>query len=192
MCLGRKSIAPEFAARANQEGSALQYPPPVAGNPFAVLTAIVAPAILTNACSVLALGTSNRLARVVDRTRIVAAKLSDPGPGAADYQAWADQLPPLHNRTQLLVKALRLFYAGLGLFAASALVSVGGSIVAYYGQAALFHAAATVAVLTGASAVLGLCAGCVLMVRETQLAVKSLEEEAKTQTTHHREMHQPR
>ena len=42
------------------------------GNPFAVLTAVVAPAILTNACSVLALGTSNRLARVVDRTRVVA------------------------------------------------------------------------------------------------------------------------
>ena len=170
----------------------MQYPPPVAGNPFAVLTAIVAPAILTNACSVLALGTSNRLARVVDRTRIVAAKLSDLGPGAADYQAWADQLPPLHSRTQLLVKALRFFYAGLGLFAASALVSVGGSLIAYYGQANLFRAAATLAVLTGASAVLGLCAGCVLMVRETQLAVKYLEEEAKTQATHHRETHPPR
>jgi len=48
----------------------------VAGNPFAVLTAVVAPAILTNACSVLALGTSNRLARVVDRTRVVARELA--------------------------------------------------------------------------------------------------------------------
>jgi len=46
------------------------------GNPFAVLTAVVAPAILTNACSVLALGTSNRLARVVDRTRVVARELA--------------------------------------------------------------------------------------------------------------------
>jgi hypothetical protein len=176
----------------NQKGSALQYPPPVAGNPFAVLTAIVAPAILTNACSVLALGTSNRLARVVDRTRIVAAKLSDLEPGGAHYEAWAAQLPPLHRRTQLLVKALRLFYAGLGLFAASALVSVVGSLVAYYGQATFFRAAATLAVLTGASAVLGLCAGCVLMVRETQLAVKYLEEEAKTQAAHHPETHPPR
>jgi hypothetical protein len=156
-----------------------------AGNPFAVLTAIVAPAILTNASSVLALGTSNRLARVVDRTRIVAAKLASLERGTADYKAWASQLAPLQVRTQLLVKALRLFYAGLGLFAASALVSVGGSIVAYYGQAVLFQAAAALAVLTGASAVLGLSAGCVLMVRETQLAVKLLEEEAKTQVAHH-------
>jgi branched-subunit amino acid transport protein len=44
----------------------------LANSPFAVLTAIVAPAILTNASSVLALGTSNRFARVVDRTRVVA------------------------------------------------------------------------------------------------------------------------
>ena len=155
------------------------------GNPFAVLSAIVAPAILTNASSVLALGTSNRLARVVDRTRIVAAKLAALEPGTADYQAWAGQLAPLQVRTQLLVKALRLFYAGLGLFAASALVSVGGSIVAYYGQSVLFQAAAALAVLTGASAVLGLSAGCALMVRETRLAVRLLEEEARIQVTHH-------
>ena len=130
----------------------------VAGNPFAVLTAIVAPAIFTNASSVLALGTSNRLARVVDRTRIVSAKLADLEPGTADYQAWSAQLAPLQMRTQFLVKALRHFYAGLGLFAASALVSVSGSIGAYYGQAVFFRAAATLAVLTGASAVFGLCA----------------------------------
>ena len=169
----------------------MQYPP-ATGSPFAVLTAVVAPAILTNASSVLALGTSNRLARVVDRTRIVAAQLASFEPGTADYQMWYAQLEPLHLRTQLLVKALRLFYAGLGLFAASALVSVGGPIVAYYGRPVLFRAAAALAVLTGASAVFGLCAGCVLMVRETQLAVKSLEEEAKTQATHHRETHPPR
>jgi len=92
---------------------------------------------------------------------------------------WVAQLAALHTRAQLLLKALRLFYAGLGLFAASALVSVGGSIAAYYGQRFPFEAAAALAILTGASAVLGLSAGCVLMVRETQLAVYYLTEEAK-------------
>jgi branched-subunit amino acid transport protein len=150
----------------------------VAGNPFAVLTAIVAPAILTNASSVLALGTSNRLARVVDRTRVVAAELAAFEPGSPDHQRWLAQLEPLGVRAQLLLRALRFFYAGLGLFAASALVSVGGSIAAYYAQRLLFEAAAALAVLTGASAVLGLVSGCVLMVRETQLAVRILAEEA--------------
>jgi len=151
----------------------------VANSPFAVLTAIVAPAILTNASSVLALGTSNRLARVVDRTRVVAAELSAYEPGSPDFAMWSAQLEPLHVRAQLLLKALRLFYAGLGLFASSALVSVGGSAAAYYGVRLLFEAAAALAVVTGASAVLGLSAGCVLMVRETQLAVQSLTEEAE-------------
>jgi hypothetical protein len=153
---------------------------------------LVAPAILTNASSVLALGTSNRLARVVDRTRIVAAQLASFEPASADYQVWFAQLTPLHVRTQLLVKALRFFYAGLGLFAASALVSVGGSMGAYYGQVVLSHTAAALAVLTGASAVFGLCAGCGLMVRETQLAVKALEEEAKTQARLRPQPHPPR
>ena len=164
----------------------------VVGNPFAVLTAIVAPAILTNASSVLALGTSNRLARVVDRTRVVAAELDKFEPESPDHQIWAAQLEPLGVRTQLLVKALRLFYAGLGLFAASALVSVSGSIAAYYGQRFLFETAAALAVLTGASAVLGLASGCVLMVRETQLAVRSLAEEAQSRARHHRVAEPPR
>src|SRR6202790_4618608 len=85
-----------------------------AGNPFAVLTAVVAPAILTNACSVLALGTSNRLARVVDPARVVARELAAIEPGGSDpplkghfpgdYDSWAAQLAGLQVRTQLLVK----------------------------------------------------------------------------------------
>src|ERR1700758_3880174 len=88
-----------------------------AGNPFAVLTAVVAPAILTNACSVLALGTSNRLARGVDRTRVVARELAlvENGGDAStsnknvqgDRAYWAGQLAGLEARTRLLVRALR-------------------------------------------------------------------------------------
>lgn len=151
----------------------------VATNPFAVLTAIVAPAILTNASSVLALGTSNRLGRVVDRTRVVAGDVASSAPGSATYHAWMSQLKALELRAQLLLRALRLFYAALGLFAASALVSVGGSTAAYYGQKILFEAGAGLAILTGASAVVGLSVGCTLMVHETRLAVQSLEEESR-------------
>ncbi len=164
----------------------------VADNPFAVLTAIVAPAILTNASSVLALGTSNRLARVVDRTRVVAAELAGFEPGSEGFQIFSAQLEPLQVRAQMLLKALRFFYAGLGLFAMSALVSVCGSIAAYYGQRFVFEAAAGLAVLTGASAVLGLAFGCVLMVRETQLAVKTLAKEAKMQVEHHQVRRPPK
>ena len=153
------------------------------GNPFAVLTAVVAPAILTNASSVLALGTSNRLARVVDRTRVVAKELTEIEPGApgyaATYQNLAAQLERLQVRAQLLVKALRLFYASLGLFASAALLSVVGSIVTYYGRRILFQVTAGLALLAGALAVVGLAWGCALMVHETRFAVKYLAQEAE-------------
>jgi hypothetical protein len=156
----------------------VQYPTSLNANPFGVLTAVVAPAILTNASSVLALGTSNRLGRVVDRTRVVAAELARLEPGSADYRAWTAQLERLQVRAQLLLKALRVFYASLGLFASAALVSVAGSIAAYYELKLSFELAAALAVITGASAVVGLASGCFLMVHETRLAVRGLGEEA--------------
>ena len=151
----------------------------VANNPFAVLTAIVAPAILTNACSVLALGTSNRLGRVVDRTRVVASDIAASKLGSEGFVEWNSQLRALEIRVHMLLRALRLFYAALGLFASSALISVAGSMAAYYGQRPLFQLGALLAVLTGGSAVVGLSAGCFTMVNETRLAVKSLGEEAR-------------
>jgi hypothetical protein len=151
----------------------------VANNPFAVLTAIVAPAILTNACSVLALGTSNRLGRVVDRTRVVASDIAASKPGSEGFLQWSSQLRALEIRVHMLLRALRLFYAALGLFASSALISVAGSMAAYYGQKLLFQLGAFLAILTGGSAVVGLSAGCFTMVNETRLAVKSLGEEAR-------------
>jgi hypothetical protein len=148
-------------------------------NPFAVLTAIVAPAILTNASSVLAFGTSNRLGRVVDRTRVVYADLAATEPGSQEHRDWTAQLAALRTRSQMLLRGLRLFYAALGFFAASALVSVAGSIAAFYGEKLLFEVAAGLAVVTGASAVVGLGVGCTLMVHETKLAVQSLAAEAE-------------
>ena len=156
------------------------------GNPFAVLTAVVAPAILTNACSVLALGTSNRLARVVDRTRVVARELAALEPSDSHHANWAAQLKGLQVRTRLLVKALRVIYGSLGLFATAALVSVLGSIVTYYGAGILFQLTAGLALLAGAVAVTGLASGCLLMVQETRLAVQNLAEEAKIHTSYRR------
>jgi hypothetical protein len=46
----------------------------------AALTIVVAPAILMNASSILCSGTANRLALVVDRTRVVSGQLARPAP----------------------------------------------------------------------------------------------------------------
>jgi hypothetical protein len=152
----------------------------VTADPFSILTIVVAPAVLTNASSVLALGTNNRLVRVADRSHAVTAQLAKLEPGVRDHEIWASQLPDLQTRAQLLLGALRCFYLGLGLFASSALISIAGSIVVYYGQPVAFQNAAGIGVICGASAVIALVSGSVLMIRETRLAVKGLASEAKS------------
>ena len=152
---------------------------PLTNSPFAVLTAVVAPAVLTNASSVLCLGTGNRLARVVDRTRVVSAEISSLEPTSAGYQFRIRQLERLEVRAQLLYRALRVLYASLGSFAAAALVSVIGSAMAFYEQHFGFRIAAVIGLATGVFAVAGLVYGCLLMVRETRLALQNIAEEAE-------------
>src|SRR5437016_1842559 len=120
-------------------------------NPFAILTAVVAPAILTNACSVLSLGTGNRIARVVDRTRVVTSLRAAVSGRGVDYDGYSRQLERLQMRGKLLLKALQMFYASLGAFAASALAAVAGSALASYDLSVPFHAAAIIGFAIGAA-----------------------------------------
>jgi Protein of unknown function (DUF2721) len=156
---------------------------PLHENPFAILTAIVAPAVLTNACSVLCLGISNRIARVVDRTRVLTADMPKFQQGSQEYESRMRQLERLQRRAQSLVKALRLFYSALGGLAASALISVIGAASAYFGSPLVFQAIAVIALAIGTFAVTALVSGCVYMVHETRLAVQNLSEEATESLT---------
>ncbi len=96
-------------------------------NPFAALSLIVAPAILTNACAVLSMSTSNRLARAVDRARELAKQLEDPvaGAGGPESTRRLGELAAAEQRTVMLLGALRSFYVALGAFAAATLVREG-------------------------------------------------------------------
>ena len=153
--------------------------PGVTDNPLAVLTAVVAPAILTNACSVLSLGTANRIARVVDRTRVVIRARVPLLKNSAEYQTYSRQLDHLQKRGTWLRQALRMFYAALGSFAASALIAVAGSMLAAYDFRTAFRAAAVIGLGIGAGGVSTLVVGCALMVRETRLAIQSMSEEVE-------------
>ena len=98
-------------------------------NPFGILTFIVAPAILTNASSVNALATSNRLGRATDRARQISAILEnhkdDSDPWRTTYLVI---LGFAERRIKLLVKAMTCFYAAIGSFASASLVSLFGAI----------------------------------------------------------------
>lgn len=152
---------------------------PLAANPFTVLSLIAAPAVLTNASSVLALGTSNRFARAVDRARALSALLEA-------KNSEEDPLTPLRvrqlQRTEWrilrLLQALRAFYLALGNFAAAALVSLIGASLAASEHHIIFRVALWLALVTGIIGVGSLVFGCSLLVQETQLAMLNVREEA--------------
>lgn len=150
----------------------------LADSPFAALTIIVAPAVLTNASSVLSLGTGNRIARVVDRTRVLATELVSLEPSSPRALACQEQIAQLKSRARLLLTALRCFYASIGAFAAAALISVLGAVLAP-AVALVFDVAAALGLVAGSIGVGGLAIGGVIMVRETQLAVRLLDQEVE-------------
>ena len=133
-------------------------------NPFSAMTIIVAPAILTNAMSVLALGSGNRLARVIDAFR-------------ERQKAGGPRLDRLRRRAKLLLRAMQAFFTALGSFASTTIIAIFGSGLAAVGRSGGAKAVAAIALAVGAFGIVSLLYGCVQLVLDTRLAVAGLEEE---------------
>ena len=99
-----------------------------ASNPFAALTFIAAPALLTDASSLLLLGTSNRLARAVDRVRALASHLehhSDTESRIAQLEL--RQMQSAERRVLIIVRAMTAFYLAVGSFAFGTMLALIGA-----------------------------------------------------------------
>jgi hypothetical protein len=143
------------------------------------LSFIVAPAVLTNASSILVLSTGNRLARAVDRIRTIAAELEHPPAGGDRITALRlKELDGSERRALMLLNALRCFYASLGSFALSAITALLGATLAEAGLGRVATALDLIALSAGFVAVAGLVLGCTLLLRETRIAVRLVSEEA--------------
>ena len=148
-------------------------------NPFAALSILVAPAILTSASSVLCLGTANRLARVVDRTRIVSTQLVNLAPNPETTSTFRRQLEELRVRCSLVLRALICFYVSIGSFAAATLISLVGSSLTTPNLRLVFNCLAILGLLSAIVGVGSVMVGCSIMVRETRLAIRNLAEEVE-------------
>jgi len=146
-------------------------------NPFALLTLIVAPAVLTNATSVLALSTSNRFLRAGERLRSLAAEL-EKAVTPADREWRVVHINRIEHQAVLLLTGLRADYVALGSFVSASLISILGAGCA----AGELHAAALVMVfLALAIGFLGAGAlvwACVNLLRATRLSMLNISEEA--------------
>ena len=155
-------------------------PEPVVATPLAALSLIVAPAILTNASSVLAMSTSNRLARAVDRARELARQLEAPDDTLRDQnERRLHDLTVTEDRAVLLLRALRSFYSALGGFATATLLSLVGAVAAVTATGIAVRVLELAALIAGAIAVAALVHGSALLLRETGLAVAVLQERAE-------------
>lgn len=150
-------------------------------NPFAVLPLIVAPAILTNASSVLIMSTSNRLARSVDRAREISLQLES----TTDFNSPAAQrrlreLKAAETRALLLLRSLRCFYLTLSGFSAATLLSLLGAMLVPIRPLLIVSFLEIAGLVAGILAVGALVYGSALLLRETRIAVLVLSERAAT------------
>jgi hypothetical protein len=149
---------------------------PLTSNLFTLLTLIVAPAVLTNASSVLGLNTANRFGRVVDRSRQLVDEMERWRNDGELNAIRLRQMGRLRLRAGYLLRAQTCFYLALGLFVVGALVSVVGAALTE-AHPLSYHVAAIGGLAVGSTAACSLFYGCALLVRETRLALQSLSEE---------------
>ena len=145
-------------------------------SPFAVLTFIAAPAILTSASSVLAMGTINRMLRARERMHELYDESKMP-PAEQDKQLLV-QVNRVEQQGLLLVHALRAIYIAISAFAAASLVTLLGAAAGQIGSELLLHIVAIAGLLLGCVGVGGLIGGCVNLLKASELSLVNIREEA--------------
>src|SRR5882724_451901 len=108
-------------------------------SPFAVLTFIAAPALLTNSSSVLALSTINRMLRTRDRMKELFSQSEKSGFSESEGKWFMAQVERVEKQGVMLLSGLRAIYVALGAFAGATLVTLLGAALFSLQQAMWFH-----------------------------------------------------
>jgi hypothetical protein len=144
--------------------------------PFAALSYVSGPALLTNATSVLLLSTSNRFARAIDRSRALVTYLEEPG-GVRTKAGAARELALSQGRVLLIRRALTGYYLATAMFALATMISIAGIVLSeYIGRLALDIIMAFAA-LSGFVGFVALVTGSIALILESRLAVRALRGE---------------
>ena len=147
-------------------------------NPFAVLSFIAAPALLTNASCLLALSTINRMLR----TRESMHQLLKESESAAlpHGPKFIEHVNRVERQALMLLGALHWIYVALGAFVAATLVTLLGALAGELGNEFFTRVVVGVGLLLGFDGVGGLIGGCVNLFHATQLSMINIHEEAAT------------
>lgn len=133
---------------------------------YAILTSMLAPALLMAATASLLVSANARLARVVDRLRALIVAWEQDAP---DREVRDLQITRHRRRAQLVLRACQLLYAGLGAFVGTSLALAIDAFIGF-----------RLGVLPTALAVVGvsfLLLASVALGSEVSLSVRSFDEE---------------
>lgn len=133
---------------------------------YAILTAMLAPALLMAATASLLTSANARLARVVDRLRALIIGWEEEAPDRAERDV---QIQRHRKRAQLVLRACQLLYAALGGFVGTSLALAVDALLGF-----------RLGVLPTALAVIGvsfLLLASLALGREVSLSVRSFDEE---------------
>lgn len=147
---------------------------PELNNPLSVLSAMITPAVLISACGTLIVSTSMRLSRIFDRVRALSQGIEqlstdDTIEFPAERLVEFERQLVTHTRRGLLIqRSLTSLYVALGLFVA-ATVSIG--------LVSLLHYLGWLPMLLGITGTVFLFYGSMLLIAETRLALRSVNQE---------------
>src|SRR6185503_3256986 len=149
---------------------------PLTHSPFTVLTFIAAPAVLTNAASVLAMSTINRMLRTRDRMQ----QLFDESEKGVSTPAHGARLVAQVNRVERqaahLLRALHSIYVALAAFAAASLVTLLGAVFGNWEGAFTFRLLVGSGIVLGFVGVGGLVWGCWNLLQATRVSLVNIRE----------------
>lgn len=160
-------------------------PGPESFSSLSVLSAMITPAVLISGCGALILSTSTRLGRSTDRVRSLTRRFKELVTPEGQREPLAreekrliiSQLPRLTRRVGLIQRSLTAFYASVGLFVLSSVVT-GVSALLGIGTLLGFDAAILPVVLAIVGAAVLLYASLQLTV-EAQLSYQITREEMR-------------
>jgi len=145
---------------------------PLIDEHYATLTAMITPALFMTANGSLIISTSNRMSRIVDRIRQLNQEGDELGRGEKSLDFGDDrlehvvvQLDRMVRRSDLIRLALTLLYLAMSLFVGTSLTMAVDALLANP-----IVAVPTTLAITGVSLML---AACLLLVRETRIALRN-------------------
>jgi len=147
-------------------------------NPFALLSLIAAPAVLTNAASVLVMSTTNRFLRASELMRALAVRVEEKKITPGLRTLVRAQVDRTERQAVLLLGALRAAYTAIGSFATASLISILGAGLANTSLAVGFHVLAGLALVVGVLGAAALVVACARLLTATRLSMLNMAEEA--------------